>query len=101
MDNKEVFETLVNVDSMMLQMNTFSRYIGKSGFILISAYGNGDINKQNALKRKFPDIDKIAIMCQSKIKQGFCRAVCGAYLMGLSPDEIEKECKRIGIWKQG
>lgn len=99
MKNKEIMESLVEIDTMELKMNTFSRFIGKSGFILISAYENGDINKQKALKKRFPDIDKISDICRNKIKDGLCRAVCGSYLMGMSPVEIEKECKNIGIWK--
>lgn len=99
MDN--IFLTLTTIDpqgNRRPEMNGFSRYIGKSGGILIRAYGEADSEKQQQLKHRFPDIDKIWKMCSRNIKQGFCRVVCGAYLLGMTADQIEQMCKTHNIW---
>lgn len=79
--------------------NGFARFIGKSGIILLHAYSGADENNLKLLLKRFPDINKIVEITQSHTKSNFCRVVAGAYMMGLSADEIEIGCKAMGIWK--
>ena len=89
-----------STEEIVPKVNGFARYIGKSGGILVRAFGEADIEKQKLLLRRFPDIDQIWKMCSNNIKDGYCRVVAGAYLMGLSSSEIEIGCKELNIWKE-
>jgi len=103
MDSKDVFQVLTEgrtEQELRPKMSGFARYIGKSGGILVRAYGEADIEKQKYLIRRFPDIEKIWKMCCKNIKQGFCRVVTGAYLMGLNAEEIKQMCKENNIWEE-
>ena len=102
MEKKEIIKilmTLIDKESFTPKMNGFARYIGKSGYILVYAYSGADCDNLKLLLKRFPDINKIVEMCRSHIKEDFCRVVTGAYMMGLSADEIKIGCKEIGIWK--
>jgi hypothetical protein len=81
-------------------MSGFARYIGKSGGILVRAYGEADAEKQQYLTHRFPDIVQIWKMCNRHIKQGFCQVVTGAYLMGLTAEQITEMCKEHNIWME-
>jgi len=103
MKNKEIVDimmSLIDKNTFTPKMNGFARYIGKSGFILVSAYSGADQNNEKFLLKRFPDIGKIVEMCRSHIKDDFCRVVTGAYMIGLTASEIEIGCKQIGIWKK-
>ena len=90
---------LIDEKTFTPKMNGFARYIGKSGYILVYAYSGADCDNLKLLLKRFPDINKIVEICRSHTKENFCRVVTGAYMMGLSADEIEIGCKKIGIWK--
>lgn len=82
------------------RMNGFARYIGKSGGILVRAFGEADSIRQSLILKKFPDLEIMWKMCCNNIKTDFCRVVMGAYLLGLTPVEIEEGCREIDIWKE-
>jgi len=98
-DIVKIMMKLIDEKTFTPKMNGFARYIGKSGYILVYAYSGADCDNLKLLLKRFPDINKIVEICRSHTKEDFCRVVTGAYMMGLSADEIEIGCKELGIWK--
>jgi len=82
-----------------IKMNGAHRFISKAGFILHKAFGCSDIRMRKKLLEKHPGLDQITKICRNHTKEDMCRAVCGAFLIGATPTEIEEEMKELDIWK--
>lgn len=81
-----------------IKKSGFARFLGKAGVILNRAYGEADANVRNMLLERHSRLDDMVDMCRKNVKTGFCRAVMGAYLLGVSPKQIEIELKEYGLW---
>jgi len=83
-----------------IKMNGAHRFISKAGFILHKALGCSDAKRRKKLLKNHPGLDQITKICRNNTKEDLCRAVCGAFMIGATPSEIEEEMKELGIWKE-